>query len=101
MDVVLSYSYWNIIISLLKFKMQKRNYQEFQEEQETEMQNYQTSVPVGQPVMVNAYPQVPLHNPPPFIPQHPQFHAQPGMPAPPPLAFPPPPGFPMAPQLQG
>lgn len=49
-----------------KFKMQKRNYQEFRDEPETELPNYQTSIPVGQPIA-----QVPNQNP--YV-QYPPLH---------------------------
>jgi|688.fasta_scaffold195733_2 hypothetical protein len=55
--------------------MQKKNYQQFQDEQEAEMQNYPTGIPVGQPITTNPYPQ-----PYPVEQYHPQVqHAQPHM----------------------
>lgn len=72
--------------------MQKRNYQEFRDEQETELPNYHASIPVGQPVNPNAYPQAPLQHPPQYIPQQQQFVQQQMAPT---FALPPPPPFPM------
>jgi hypothetical protein len=76
--------------------MRKQNYQQFRDEQETEMTNYQPSIPVGQPVNPHPYPQVPLQQPQPYIPQQmPPFQVQNAVPQLPPHAFPPPPPFQM------
>lgn len=97
MELNASSSLGDIIIST-KFSMQNRQYQEFGDEQETEMQNYQNSIPVGQPVhpLAQPYSQPPLHHhhPPPFPHHQPPFHHQHALPpqnylAPPPPAFPP------------
>jgi hypothetical protein len=69
---MLSYNYFSS-----EFNMQKKNYQQFQDERETEMHNYPTGIPVGQPVNVNAYPQ-PQQYPPEQYQPHP-YYAQPPM----------------------
>lgn len=60
-----------------EFNMQKKNYQQFQEEQETEMHNYPTGIPVGQPVMINPYPQPQQYPVEQYQPQ--PYYAQPPM----------------------
>ena len=85
----------DIIISN-QINMHKQNYQQFRDEQEIEMANYHPSIPVGQPVNPNPYPQVSLQQPQPYIPQqYPPFHPQAPVPQLPPHAFPPPPPFQM------
>lgn len=76
--------------------MQKRNYQEFRDEQATELPNYHNSIPVGQPINPNSYPQQQ------HFPQHPQQFMQqpPIIMHPQPNAFPPQPAFHMPPPGQ-
>ncbi len=73
--------------------MQKRNYQEFRDEQETELPNYHNSIPVGQPINPHSFPQQPpfhqqpqqfmpqppiiMHNLPQNLPPQPVFHMPP------------------------
>lgn len=57
--------------------MQKKNYQQFQDERETEMHNYPTGIPVGQPVAVNPYPHPQQYPAEQYHPQ--QYYAQPPM----------------------
>jgi hypothetical protein len=65
--------------------MQKRIYQEFRDERDTEMVNYPNSIPVGQPIHPNAYQQ--------SIPQQyasqQQYQPQPPIQMPPPNIYPP------------
>jgi len=57
--------------------MQKKNYQQYQDEQDTEMHNYPTGIPVGQPVEVNQYSQPQQYPPQQY--QHQPYYAQPPM----------------------